>query len=80
MIVIAAKGYDSLRDVVLCDWCMGAIKPMQTRIIYGTGNSLLSAYHPLCDALRIKQSHGYLSGEGPLAEETAISEPQIRDD
>jgi hypothetical protein len=74
MIVIAKKGYDSWRHTVLCDWCKGAIHPIAARIIYGTGNSLLSTYHPVCDGIRIKQSHEHLSGEGPLEGE-AILEP-----
>lgn len=48
-----AKGYDSQADTPLCDWCKGPIYPEDAKILYGTGNSLLSVFHTWCDDARI---------------------------
>lgn len=71
MIEIAAKGYDSWRYTVLCDWCQGPIHPMDPKVLYGTGNSLLNVFHPACDVDRVQHCHDS-SGEGPLEEKLSL--------
>jgi hypothetical protein len=63
MIELRNHGYDSAFSETTCDWCKFIILSEESKIIYGTGNSLLTVLHSRCDAARNNPS-----GEGPLAE------------
>ena len=42
-----ATGYDSV-DREKCDYCQEMIEPDESRIVCGTGNSLIATYHLRC--------------------------------
>jgi hypothetical protein len=67
MIQLRNHGYDSAFNETTCDWCKFIILAEESKIIYGTGNSLLTVFHSRCAAARNNPS-----GEGPLEREAVI--------
>lgn len=43
---LIGKGYDSANSQDKCDYCLCRLQ--EDKIVLGTGNALLSIYHPLC--------------------------------
>lgn len=56
VMTLIGKGYDSDNSQDRCSYCGSPITRTRSRMIIGTGNSLMAIYHPACWELLLTES------------------------